>query len=723
MSKTFICYRKKPDISCDGAQYIYDLVKNGDLKGKFSPALFEDDDCVHERFDNKGYEKNISESEYFIVSICDGFFDDLIDHYKAFNENRTKIQDTYRKDEANARVNDLVKDFFDNACIAYQELAFATAEGKMIYPFLVFESEEKQKAYDDKSMIFFMNQEKCDMVKQAVNVLLCACGKDDPHLLGDIFCQTNVPKIVLKNNENGNRCVLGEESLINNFLGERLKKSFDRRTLFNTLEEHLGLIENTVVDHANLLQCSYNEPDAAAYYDLALDQDDHYFCITNAFINGVNYLKDTHENDELGVGRGFFEVKEACGAFPQEKEKSRGEYYCYWPVELRNMQERNPKKIHICAVCFGAIMLNNALKSNQNEVERYRNCINGAMNLLLTLRYYKDASWIHSWNFGEKDDVKSKEGTVNQTTLSIATLLTCGFVDCQDKEQLKKRFLYVYKSLRWLDEKGKTGNSTIREWKSRVNDLRMNLSLTFFALDAYDKYHEKVVASPIKDDPEIVGIVSVIEEGVIATLNGLIQERNLLDSPRNLRDVLKISKLLKSLCGSYNTIDSIIQKNEGARAIAEWAHDAGARALTLLSQVDDYLFDNITWDDVMESFPFNAKNEKNQEENDEYENCLELLYVDAIFVAVKTLDGMPEVKKAAIEKAYHVLWEYICKHVKKPENGEYYVFIKGRRTEHPPIYAYYYYQMVINDFKKLPEEYKNEIDENCDLECGISPRG
>ncbi len=710
MSKTFICYRKKPDISCDGAKFIYDLIENGDLKSKFSTALCEDLDHVHERFDRPGYEKHISEADFFIISICEGFFDDLIEKYQKFNENRSRILGSCSEQEASKQMDLLKRQFFNDANIAYQEIACALAKTKKIYPFLVFESEDKLKDHDDHKMAFFMDNEHYEMAKYAVKDLLSEYGVDNPDLVGEIFHQTNVPKIVLEKGKEAEPCTYGKEMLINNFLGERIKRPYDKSALFSALKEHIEFIDDTIFAHANMLKCINNEPDAAAYYDLELDQDDHYFCITNAFINGVNYLREKYGADELGVGRGFSEVKDACGAFPSEDENRRNDEYCYWPVEMSERRELNPKEIHICAICFGAIILNNALKTETQEERRknYRKCINGAMNLLLTLRNYKDASWIHSWNFGEKDDVKSKEGTVNQTTLSISTLLTCGFLDCQNEEQLKKRFLYLYRSIRWLDEKGKGTGDNVRAWRLIDNQVKTNLSLTLFSLDVYDKYHEKLSDSSIKDDSAIADIKNVIEKSIIAILRGFSIERHLLDAPTNLRDVLKLSKLLKSLCGSYNTINSIKGTTEEDRAIINWALDAGKQALTWLSKVDLNWFDDIKSDDIMESFPFNNKNKDGETEKDDYENCLELLFVDAVFVAVKTLEGMPEVKKAAVDKAYHVLWTYICKYVKA--ESESYLSIKGRKTENPPIYAYYYYQMVINDFNNLPEEYKNEND-------------
>ena len=152
--------------------------------------------------------------------------------------------------------------------------------------------------------------------------------------------------------------------------------------------------------------------------------------------------------------REFENMKAQCG-LPGELEAP----FCAWPVDLDQQEGKEYERLlSICAICFGIMSLHNWIYRDsgrcvrdERRMKTYREMLkkklDGAINLLIAMRSPSYGSWPSSWNFSDQLVV----GTINQTTLSISTLMTCGFLPEGTEEEISVaadkiqcRFEYLY---------------------------------------------------------------------------------------------------------------------------------------------------------------------------------------------------------------------------------------------------------------------------------------
>lgn len=121
-----------------------------------------------------------------------------------------------------------------------------------------------------------------------------------------------------------------------------------------------------------------------------------------------------------------------------------------WPLFFDDdASDKQNITINVCACCFGALSLNLLLENSQSKWGPLAGHIQRAINSLVILQS-ADGSWPSAWELAGNTLVS---GNVNQTTLSISTLIRCGFFACNINtpyQQRNARYALLYRSLRWL---------------------------------------------------------------------------------------------------------------------------------------------------------------------------------------------------------------------------------------------------------------------------------
>ncbi|MEA4929821.1 MAG: hypothetical protein VB104_14240 [Candidatus Limiplasma sp.] len=126
-----------------------------------------------------------------------------------------------------------------------------------------------------------------------------------------------------------------------------------------------------------------------------------------------------------------------------------------WPLFFDDdASDRQNIIINVCACCFGALSLNLLLENSQSKWGPLAGYIQQAINSLVILQS-TDGSWPSAWELAGNTLVS---GNVNQTTLSISTLIRCGFFACNSTkgdncttyQQRKERYALLYRSILWL---------------------------------------------------------------------------------------------------------------------------------------------------------------------------------------------------------------------------------------------------------------------------------
>ncbi|MBO5402088.1 MAG: hypothetical protein J6A85_02820 [Clostridia bacterium] len=390
--------------------------------------------------------------------------------------------------------------------------------------------------------------------------------------------------------------------------------------------------------------------------------------------------------------------------------------FVYWPIDLVE-REYADKDISICSICFGIMILNNWL----NKDIQYTNCavdtaterafqsaINGAMNLLISLRSPKCYSWPSIWEF----DKKSVEGTINQTTLSLSTLLSGGFLSFPSnleedirKDVFLKRYNFIAQSADWLIRS--SNYSTFldkRSWGYMATNKTSAILPTAFAFDTLLKFKKCLeVALPEFDNDckqnELRLYMDKLQVILSSTINYFKHTQNSSDgyfmSPTGEPSITHTSKVLKSLV-------TYARNSEPNEMVDEMI----GKAFCFLINKDSAAVMNLPKNEMFERFQYTEKNSVNlcgeteldKNDGEDYENCGELLYLDALLNAhgyYKTVGNSPSL---GFENKVCEIWKLIReRNVKRtPDN---WLIYAGKRSAYPkyPIYSLYYYRMVCSD--------------------------
>ena len=177
-----------------------------------------------------------------------------------------------------------------------------------------------------------------------------------------------------------------------------------------------------------------------------------------------------------------------------------------WPVFLGTSIE----EINLCAVNFGALTLferkgPNRFTTIDNRTASY---INAAINtLVVTSRIETNSSKIHRyWPTRIDFTNKLEAGTLNQTTLSLSSLLRFGFLDPTSNitkvnisdEQLLNRYRFVIEGINWILNLQKPSSTVGGAWSyaedckeaSRNKKISSAILPSQFCYEVISKYYE-----------------------------------------------------------------------------------------------------------------------------------------------------------------------------------------------------------------------------------------
>lgn len=408
----------------------------------------------------------------------------------------------------------------------------------------------------------------------------------------------------------------------------------------------------------------------------------------------------------------------------------------YWPVELLPENDsREDRQISICAICFGMIILNNWVKKDLHrlacqteEIEimtrQINGAISGATNLLVALRSPLHGSWPASWEF----DVKGVQGTINQTTLSLSTLLTCGFLNDIDQSLFKPRYRYLLKSIDWLIHASTSKNSlyygTMCGWGHMEHNKEMIVLPTAFCFDTLLKFKSCIdpwIPAFEESDPAFSTEIKQKSCAISQVLKNALAFFHYSQNPSNG----SFKRLYEDKKASISHTAKV-QKSLLTVLLDQKQH-FDCEDLNILSRkiIDDtckYLMEididrvvNLESHEIFERFAYNKnavhKNipdmtfDPNEGEN--FENCGELIYIDALIKAAELIrKDDPDRAEALFDRAIAVFTVFRNKYVCDTASG---FAILGKRPEGllHPIYCLYYYRMIIDDILSYLDEGDN----------------
>lgn len=182
-----------------------------------------------------------------------------------------------------------------------------------------------------------------------------------------------------------------------------------------------------------------------------------------------------------------------------------------WPVFLGSDFD----EINICAVNFGALVLyeRNSYSANQNissDVKRY---IKAAINTLIVtnIQNVENGKVFRYWPTHIDFTDRVEAGTLNQTTLSLSSLLRFGFLEPEfsvegisiTEDQLINRYKFIISNINWILSVQTSGAQFGGAWSfaercleaRNNNDIATAILPSHFCYEVIKKYYDYFVSS------------------------------------------------------------------------------------------------------------------------------------------------------------------------------------------------------------------------------------
>lgn len=409
--------------------------------------------------------------------------------------------------------------------------------------------------------------------------------------------------------------------------------------------------------------------------------------------------------------------------------------FSYWNVNL-SMVDVDPRQVQsiplsVCAVCFGTLSVHHYLRKERSRLQEapildeatnpILKTIRSGQNLLLALRNPYTKTWPSTWEFNNKaDESIGVEGTTNQTTLSLSTLMSCGFLapDIPQK-YLKARYDYIWESVDVLLDWGvsRISDRRVTGWRYTPESHNGTALLpTVFVFDTLCKLRQNIlelipVFSP--EDPfrgRLEKDLQTVEQTLTEIIGFIAQKQcgRLSDAPGAFRrfagteySATHTAYVIKSL---YQYIQDHGQSEELDRILLP-AIDY------LLEKMDAMKLDGDMHFREWERYEDFCDSDPNDNDGDclkstfgeQYEHCAELIIGEAL---IKIAENIQDVTLAA--KAKTILAWMFDKYLEEKRlvgiDGDT-VRVRGVRSFLPfPIYALYYYRMFLWDYLQLLEK-------------------
>lgn len=715
---SFLCYRKNhSDFSLGYSENVAWLISRWINSGVFSdiggltPALFEE--CYVEQgqrltYDRTGIEKFMPGMKHVFVIITPDFFQELCETYYSYARN---------------------PDVIDKDAI------------------------EKTKQY--------IEQNKCPVAYTEIN---CALRQKDV-LLHAVFVKTANPIVMSKH----------EENIVKNVFGERASE-----LLFgiNSLSFNYKWIEEALRLFAIINPSMRNWIDAGEEVEAHIENSitgiesvkkfqitlHTYLSNLNVTDNarGVRRITDDDLKDDLAKcinTIGTLSIPNQLGRFSAAKDevvfdpltdpkscmypvfpyalirnfnRNSEEFgldsneYAYWNVELR---EGPDSEISTCAICFGTLMSYHRLTKDdtillQHGKDYCTRVIKAGLNLLITIRDPERKLWPSTWRI--ENGVAKTVGTVNQTTLSLSTLMSCGFLSTDDTfgttdlSKLEKRFGFIWESVDYLIQEHQDGFCSGWNYNFSPNSLPA-IAPTVFVFDTFFKLLRCIEEFPEelrkKCNKQYDKLLDKLDKTIESFDGQFCKHGRDFGAFKNGNDysITHTAYIIKSLyayiarfgngaCGASGDIQS-------AKSIIKYATEYLLSRLERMRENDKLDFAE---HERFEKFyvaplrPFDAKSDGHTFEN--YEHCSELIVCETL---VKILNDHTD------ERAFECLQWMVQKYI--GESGQIcyerdFLYINGKRGKDSfPIYYLYYYRMFLFDYLSL-----NEVKKGSEKLCAQS---
>lgn len=404
----------------------------------------------------------------------------------------------------------------------------------------------------------------------------------------------------------------------------------------------------------------------------------------------------------------------------------------YWNVDLDPNAANQEQTIglSVCAVCFGTLSTYHRLHKDSllleegQLTERMRQpfveTIQSGINLLLALRNPYTKTWPSSWVFNE---IIGVEGTANQTTLSLSTLMSCGFLSPDTPsitaEQLKARYSYIWQSVQVLLGWGQSvctyTGAACKGWRYTERSTNAPALLpTVFVFDTLCKLHQCV--------KKLEDFFGEREDAFCCQLHA--------DADRLSEELTQIIEFFRSeqrtvedgAAGAFkryaDTEFSVTHTAYVVKSLQQYVRQQAQPdpvVLQILAPAVDYLLNAVEQMQVQGGFFFKdwerfenfcdsdpeemGSNPLKGTYGERYEHCAELIVAEALIkIAENTNDG--PLCDRVMQLLQWLFDTYAATSVKQRHDN---IFIKSARPKELmyPIYYLYYYRMFLWDYLSL----------------------
>ena len=423
--------------------------------------------------------------------------------------------------------------------------------------------------------------------------------------------------------------------------------------------------------------------------------------------------------------------------------------FSYWPVDLSRSSRENadydiPKSISVCAVCFGTLICYHYLLTDERyrqigggrkRSEAYASIVRNGLNMLIALRSPDEKQgWPSQWKIenGEAHVI----GNINQSTLSLSTLMSCGFLmdKCPASEQEKIWFfgtddLQILKNRHQFIKENITCLLSIQKdtlspgWSySLMRTGEDQILPTCFVFDTLIKYYKCLdgLANAFSDDADYLESINDERAELAYRIHSTVrffannQHSGGFKKGRNL-SITHTSYVIKSL-HNYLMLwnkpareeDIDTDKIKMARDVIEKASEYLLTELESRSNPGEWRRTlKVEEQERSEKFQFDDIHSEN------YEHCAELIVAETL---IKTYNYFKNNDPHQAERSQRLLiWLAAICILSADRESAIPIAIKSNlgTSEWHPIYYVYYYRMFVSDFTKLlkenPDFYKKRI--------------
>ena len=723
--RSFICYRRRNEkhsayvASENIAGALAWWLNHEDRFCSSSPALYEEHHSPTDGicFDEAGIQKFMPKMKRFFMVICPGFFDNIISIY---NQLFSTIDDHNITIAATRGALDNSKNQLKH--IVYKEIYYAQEHDCQIIPVLINGGDQTPDRINILEGLFG------EKFKEALTVTNLLTLNYTPEMakIFENFCWSTAPdaqiKTVMEELDSLGDISVFKDNLEKHYHKEAQVLAQDRRTV-----------------HRNLRACAQTIINNRRPPFLRDDPENETtgFCASNPLVvydpvrapydpkNGPPYLASC-------MVESFNKLKETCD-LPHDR-------FVYWDVDCD--PQKKGSGISVCALCFATMIIHHHLTKDMRDAEEHANIawFNGTVqtgiNTLVAIRDPYEKTWPSSWIFDKQH--MGIEGTVNQTTISLSALLTCGFLDSVDlsPEALKNRVEFVWESADCLlnteiHEISENGMHLASWGYTYGTDEPGVLLPTLFVFDTFLKLKQKLQPLCryfIDRDPEF----SELLDKRCKILNGELQE--ILCYIQS--EQLQIGLHSGAFCRKG---DSEISRTHTAYVIKslhgylQQTENPTPFVREILADAENYLLGCIRdarLHNDMRFYEFERfenfcaprfKDEKNSPYHsnfgEKYVHCAELLVAEALIKIAGNPENSPCVREEATSLTDWLLHIYNKQII---TNENHLLLVKGTNPDfdyldydYPPlnypIFHLYYYRMVMWDYLQLKEKQEETV--------------